>query len=246
MVELADTMSVPTRNPPGRSRVDAVSDDDLISMYRNGDAEAFDVLFDRYYRSVFNFALYMVHDSGRAEDILQETFLAIARTAKRYEPRGHFRTWLMRIVRNRCLNCLEAERIRREALKEAADRPDVSSREPGPEQCAQADELTGQLRRLVMNLPERQREAIVLFAFEKMSYQDIAESLDLPLNTVKTLTTAHGPTSPARWEPNRRRSHGLHDHPRDPCTVPGGRSRRRAFAFAGAASGAMPRVPLAA
>jgi RNA polymerase sigma-70 factor (family 1) len=167
--------------------VDAISDDDLISMYRNGDAEAFEVLFDRYYRSVFNFALYMVHDSGRAEDILQETFLAVARTAKRYEPKGHFRTWLMRIVRNRCLNCLEAERVRREVLKEAAvDAPDACN-DPTPEQCVQADELSGQLRRLVMDLPERQREAIVLFAFEKMSYQEIAESLDLPLNTVKTL-----------------------------------------------------------
>ena len=168
--------------------MDAISDDELIAMYRTGDADAFDVLFDRHYRSVYSFALYMLSDRGRAEDILQETFLAVARTAKRYEPKGCFRTWLMRIVRNRCLNCLEAERVRRDALAgAAAGGAERAPSDPTPEQCAQARELSDRLGRCIADLPDRQREAIVLLAFEKMSYQQIAETLDLPVNTVKTL-----------------------------------------------------------
>jgi len=147
--------------------VDTISDDELIAMYRTGDADAFDVLFDRHYRSVYNFALYMLSDRGRAEDILQETFLAVARTAKRYEPKGCFRTWLMRIVRNRCLNSLEAERVRRDALAgAAAGAVDHADADPTPEQCVQARELSDQLTRCIAELPDRQREAIVLFAFE--------------------------------------------------------------------------------
>jgi len=170
------------------SSVDTISDDELIAMYRTGDADAFEVLFDRHYRSAYSFALYMVSDRGRAEDILQETFLAVARTAKRYEPKGCFRTWLMRIVRNRCLNCLESERVRREAMAGAAAvAADFANTDPPPDQCAEARELSDQLSQCIADLPDRQREAIVLFAFEKMSYQQIANTLDLPLNTVKTL-----------------------------------------------------------
>ena len=87
-----------------------LTDDDLFLMFREGQAEAFDALFDRHYLSVYNFARTMLREAGAAEEILQETFLAVARAAKTYEPRGTFRTWLLRIVRNRCLNRLEAER----------------------------------------------------------------------------------------------------------------------------------------
>jgi RNA polymerase sigma-70 factor (ECF subfamily) len=168
--------------------VDEIPDDELISLYRNGDAEAFDVLFGRYYRSVYNFALYMLSNSGRAEDVLQESFLAVARAAKRYEPRGQFRTWLMRIVRNRCLNEIESERVRRIVSTESGSVTlDGPSREPTPLQRLEMAELTAAVTREIGRLPQRQREALVLYAFEEMTYREIAEVLDLPINSVKTL-----------------------------------------------------------
>ena len=93
-----------------------LTDDDLFLMFREGQAEAFDTLFDRHYLGVYNFARTMLREAGAADEILQETFLAVARAVKTYEPRGTFRTWLLRIVRNRCLNRTEAERARREIL----------------------------------------------------------------------------------------------------------------------------------
>jgi len=165
-----------------------VSDDDLILLYRDGDAEAFDALFDRYYVAVYHFARSMLGDASAAEEVLQETFLAVARTARRYEPRGSFRPWLMRIVRNRCLNRLESERARRAAIAESGWLP-VERPSPGanPADRVEMDEQMQLVRAAVAALPDRQREALALFAFERMPYRDIAEVLGAPVNTVKTL-----------------------------------------------------------
>ena len=75
--------------------MEALSDDDLVLMYREGDADAFDVLFDRHHVSVYNFARTMLGPGGGADDVLQETFLSVAQTARRYRPGGWFRwCWL--------------------------------------------------------------------------------------------------------------------------------------------------------
>ena len=166
----------------------SISDDDLIRMYREGDAEAFGVLFDRHYASVYHFARTILGRFGGAEEMLQETFLAVARTAKAYTPRGRFRAWLMRIVRNRCLNRIASERARRAALIESGlGVVECASDAPGPPRRAEANEHAQIVRAAVAELPDRQREAIALYAFEQMTYREIAEVLDMPINTVKTL-----------------------------------------------------------
>lgn len=165
-----------------------ISDDDLIRMYREGDADAFDTLFDRYYDRVYNFARTMLHDSHRAEEALQDTFAAVARTAADYTPRGRFHAWLMRIVRNRCLNMIDAQRAR-PALNGEANVVllQAASPQPSPLEGTAVNEQTRIIRAAVFELPERQREAIALYAFEQLSYHEISQVLDLPINTVKTL-----------------------------------------------------------
>ena len=165
-----------------------VDDDDLLRMYRDGDADAFDTLFDRYRAPVYNFARVMLGEADGAEDMLQEAFLTVARTARTYEPRGRFRAWLMRIVRNLCLNRIQAERVRRRVVAQSGlDIVQPASREPSPPERLERDERMDRVRRLIGELPERQREALVLYAFERMSYREIGEALDAPMGTVKTL-----------------------------------------------------------
>lgn len=156
-----------------------------MALYCDGDADAFDALFARYHAAVYNFARYMLGAADGAEEVMQDTFVAVARAAGRYEPRGRFRPWLMRIARNQCLNRLQGRQ--RRAADSLADHPGIASQEPGPGQRAEAAERVEHLRAAIAGLPERQREAIVLYAFEQMSYAEIAEALQAPINTVKTL-----------------------------------------------------------
>jgi RNA polymerase sigma-70 factor (ECF subfamily) len=165
-----------------------LSDDELMEMFRGGDVEAFDVLFDRYHAPVYSFARFMLNSSTGAEEIMQETLLAVARAAKSYEARGRFRAWIMGIVRYRCLAALESERARRAVIEGSAiELVDPASSEPPPPERIVRDERAAVVRRAISELPDRQREAIVLYAFEDMAYREIAEALGAPINTVKTL-----------------------------------------------------------
>ena len=164
-----------------------LADDDLVRMYRDGDADAFDALFDRYHAPVFNFARMMLGGADGAEVVLQESFLAVARSAGSYRGEGRFRPWVMRITRNLCLNRLRAERTRRRILAEDGTVLDPPSKAPGPPEQAESGEQVSEVRRHIADLPDRQREAIVLYAFEQMPDREIAAPLEVPLGTVKTL-----------------------------------------------------------
>jgi len=167
---------------------DAITDDELFSMFRSGDADAFDALFDRWHVPVYNLSMHMLHDRTGAEEVMQDTFMAVVRAAPRYEARGLFRAWIMGITRNRCVNRMESERARRRALRESgmavADPP---PRAEAPDAAACAEERAVVVKRAVARLPERQREAIVMYAFEEMPYAEVARAMGVPLNTVKTL-----------------------------------------------------------
>ena len=165
-----------------------LNDDNLMMLYRDGDVEAFNALFDRHHRAVYHFAWTLLHDSHRASDVLQETFLVLVRRVHNYHPRGHFKTWLLRICRNRCFNILEANK-RRYIIAGEADFERIECRDSSfsPEEHIDSEEQLLIIRSEVDSLPERQREAITLYAFESMTYQDISEVLEIPINTVKTL-----------------------------------------------------------
>lgn len=159
------------------------SDDELMALHVGGDTQAFERLFERHHASVYHFAATMLADASAAEEVLQESFLAAARASGQYRGEGRFRAWLMRIVRNRCLNLIDARR-RHRAVGELPELPAAGS---GPAGRAEADEGVAILRAAVAALPERQREALTLRAFEQMSYREIASVMDMPIGTIKTL-----------------------------------------------------------
>jgi RNA polymerase sigma-70 factor, ECF subfamily len=165
-----------------------VSDDQLVVDYRNGDIRAFDVLFARHHAAVYRFAYLLVQDQTAAEEILQDTFLAVARAICNYQCHDHFRTWLMRIVRNRCLNWRESSRIR-SCRRDYRDPEllELACAAAGPDQVAEGRDELEQLQRAIARLPERQQESLLLHAMQGMTYQQVAEVMELPINTVKTL-----------------------------------------------------------
>jgi len=165
-----------------------LSDDDLMAMFASGDRDAFDVIFDRHHVMVYNYARHLVRRAAEAEEVMQDVFLAVARAAAVYVRRGRFRAWIVSMTRNACFNRLNAERARRETqtgsailMLPATDRATV------PGEDLEAGETESAVGAALAALPERQREVLVLYAIEHMPYREIAEALEMPIGTVKTL-----------------------------------------------------------
>jgi RNA polymerase sigma-70 factor, ECF subfamily len=153
------------------------TDEQLMLAFSRGSTDAFAELFSRYKQPLFGFFRRRVADPTHAEELTQETFLAILRASSRYEPSALFRTYLYAIG----FKILHAHR--RKAAFRAMFHGDTGDREP-----ATRDNLdTGiWLRDAVGKLDRTEREILLLREFEQLSYAEIAELLRLPLNTVRS------------------------------------------------------------
>ncbi len=150
-----------------------ISDEALMIDFQRGSREAFEELFTRYRDPLYGFFLRRLGQSGRAEDLMQETFLAVIRAKVRYQPRALVRTYLYGIA----LNLLAAER-RRQARDGA-----------GPAAEPKAEDATEDvlwLRQALDKLDPDEREILMLREYEQLSYVEIAAVLRLPLNTVRS------------------------------------------------------------
>jgi len=159
------------------------TDGDLIRRVARRDADAFEVLYRRYSRPVFGLALRRLGDRMRAEDATQETFAAIWRSARTYQPdRGAGAPWLYAVARNAIV---DRSRGRTEPPGEA---PETAAEEPGPEERAEASYVSWRVHRALEDLPENERDVIELAYYGGLSQTEVADFLDIPLGTVKTRT----------------------------------------------------------
>ena len=159
------------------------SDGDLIELIAGGDRPAFDELYRRYARAVLGLALRRLGDRGRAEDAAQEAFLAIWRSARTYKAeRGNGAPWLYAVARNAITDSL------RRTPELALDVPDGPGNEPGPPDRAEAAWQAWHVHRALEILPEHERPVIELAYWRGLSQSEIADSLGIPLGTVKTRT----------------------------------------------------------
>jgi RNA polymerase sigma-70 factor (ECF subfamily) len=154
------------------------SDEQLMVAFSRGSADAFGELFSRYKQPVFGFFRRRVGDSALAEELTQETFLAILRVSSRYEPSATFRTYLYAIS----FNILRANR-RTAVFRAMFLGVQPEGREPAERGRIDTVVL---LRDAVSKLERVDREILLLREFEELSYAEIAELLKLPLNTVRS------------------------------------------------------------
>ena len=150
------------------------TDENLILEFQRGSEEAFDELFARYREPIYGFFQRRLPDRQRAEDLTQETFLAVIRGAARYEPRSLARTYLYGIA----LKLVAAER-RRAARARAGLSREVPAGEAAPEASLW-------IRQALEKLEDAEREILMLREYEQLSYHEIAALLRLPVNTVRT------------------------------------------------------------
>jgi RNA polymerase sigma-70 factor (ECF subfamily) len=165
--------------------IESLGDGELILRIANRDNLAFEALYRRFARPFLGLALRRLGDRQRAEDVTQETFAAIWRSAATYRPeRGPGAPWLYAVARNAIVN---QSRVR---IEPAAEAPDVAADEPGPLEHAESGWVRARLHRAIRQLPEEQGTLIELAYWSGLSQTEIASRLDMPLGTVKTRTRA--------------------------------------------------------
>ena len=167
------------------------TDEELVVQLAHGQHEALGALYSRYAALVFHLAAHSL-DRGVAEEIVQEVFLTVWRSAHAFDPaQGAFRPWLMRQAHWRILNELRRRKRRpQERTGDSADHDEpfqeLPDQEPGPEERAWQEEHGRILRSALQALPPKQRQAVALAFLEDLTHEQVAQALDVPLGTAKT------------------------------------------------------------
>jgi RNA polymerase sigma-70 factor (ECF subfamily) len=163
----------------------------LVARARTGDERAFKALLEKYERAVFTICLRMVRNRDEATDLAQEAFIKTFSSLDRYNPAYAFSSWLFKITSNLCIDYLRKRRISTFAMDEPVESEkgeftrQYESPDPTPDETFSRNETMQKLDAGIAALPEHYRIMLVLRHQEDMSYEEIAESLAIPLGTVK-------------------------------------------------------------
>jgi len=162
-----------------------LADEELIPLVGRGDAEAFAVLYDRHSRAAYSLAYRMMGERQAAEDLAQDGFLKVWRSATSYRAdRGSVRTWILSIVHNRGIDQLRSLASRRRTQEKIeASAPTSQPSEAFAESWRNSQRE--QVREALSTLPPEQLKVLELAYFSGYTHVEIAELLGLPLGTVK-------------------------------------------------------------
>ena len=196
----------------------------LIKRCLNGDERAWDQIVKQYWRKVFNVAYKFVGRHDEAEDLAQDIFLKIFKSLSTFDRRANFQTWLISVSRNLCIDHYRSVRKERETIDRDVDASVLTPAHPGPSPMASLEQRDRVvlLRQALSALPPTLRTAVVMRDIQEHTYQEIADTLDLPEGTVKSRIN-RGRTELARQIRKLRGSDF------SPSGSPKGRSRTGAF-----------------
>lgn len=165
-----------------------LADDVLVAYYSEGNNNAFDVLLTRHQAKVYNYILQMVKDRNLADDIFQETFVKAITTIKqgRYAEAGKFSAWVCRIARNLIIDNFRQEKVEAtvstdDSNFDVLNRKDLS--EDTIEDMLIDSQIQADVRRIVKQLPESQREVLIMRYYKGLSFKEIADITGVSINT---------------------------------------------------------------
>jgi len=173
------------------------SDEELMLRYRDGENSALEMLYHRYEKPLFDFIYRTVMEAGDTENLCQETFFRVVRTRKNYKAAAQFKTWLFQIALNLC----------RDRMRRMKHRSHLSLNAPVPSQDGgnvelqeltadpasdpvndlETGELAGLVKGAIASLPEDEHLVVVLKEYHGMKFSEIAEIMDCPIGTLKSL-----------------------------------------------------------
>ncbi len=153
----------------------------IIQQILAGDSEQYGQLLERYQPGLVYHCFAMVHDYDTANDMAQEAGIKAFVQLKSYQPQYRFSTWLYKIATNCCLDYLK--RRHNLSLDEV---PELPSLAPLPQQIIEQTEEAERLHQAVARLPLNHQTVISLYYWHDRSYEEIADIMNVPLNTVRT------------------------------------------------------------
>jgi len=172
-----------------------LTDAEIMLLAGAGDDSAFDYLVEKFRRPIVGFMYRMTHNQGVAEELAQEVFLRVYRSRSSYQAEAKFSTWLYRIATNLAVNHARDTRSERTASTvnldepdpETGTTPDVADATPTVEAEILRNERMAAIRQQVMELPERQRMAVLMHKYQGLDYKEIGKVLKLSESATKSL-----------------------------------------------------------
>ena len=164
-----------------------LSDSCLVSLYIKGNEEALSVLIDRHKSRIFTTIYFIVKDKYIAEDLLQDVFIKTIKTIKcgKYNEQGKFLSWIVRVAHNQAIDHFRKEK--RNPRITLQDGSDVFNCLKFSEDFTEPNNLTKKtvqyIKKIIYELPDKQREVLVMRHYMQMSFQEIAESTKVSINT---------------------------------------------------------------
>ncbi len=162
-------------------------DSELIAQYRNGSEAAFEVLVDKYKSRVYTTIYMIVKDQGVAEDLLQDVFVKVVQTlnSDRYNEEGKFQPWLMRIAHNLAIDYFRKMKRYPSIVMEDGSNlfNTLKFAEENVEDLKVRDETHELVRQLIDELPEAQKQVLIMRHFMDLSFQEIADQTGVSINT---------------------------------------------------------------
>ncbi len=164
-----------------------LKDSELISLYKSGDQKAFEHLLNKHKNRVFTTIYMIVKDRYVAEDLMQDAFTKVINTIQsdRYNEQGRFLPWLLRIAHNLAIDYFRKEKRYPTIVTEDGDylMDKLNFSDENREKSLQKGEVKSQVRTLIMNLPQEQKEVLIMRHYLDMSFKEIAESTGVSINT---------------------------------------------------------------
>lgn len=158
------------------------TDEQLMQAVAGGDLDAFNELILRYQSLAWKAAYRFLGDPMEAEDAAQETFLKILKAAPRYHPTAAFRTYIYSVLNHLCI-----DRSRKKRPASVGETPEIADSSPNPAQSVMAKERQAQIRKALDTIPTMQKAAIILRHYERLSYTEIAQVLEISPKAVEGL-----------------------------------------------------------
>jgi RNA polymerase sigma-70 factor, ECF subfamily len=164
------------------------SDEELVERFQNGEASAFDTLVRRWERKLQGAIYRLVGPGDDVRDLSQETLLKAYRGLGTFKKEARFSSWLYQIALNVCRDRMRRSRGKSYVSFDELSEVGEAAGDAGPSalELIEARDLSRQVAAAVAALPEEQREVVVLKEYQGLTFLEIAETLDVPLSTVKT------------------------------------------------------------